>query len=169
MEGAALREKIDAVQQRHRVLAFPYAVHKRFTDDQGGHNAALISYYGFFSLFPLLLAFVSVIGIVLKGNPDLQQDIIDSALGQIPVLGTTLSVNGLSGSGWALVIGLGTAIWAGLGVVYAMQDAMNTMWARTETTRVVPSQRCQRSRSRAPTHSSSQETRLIISNWMNNR
>jgi inner membrane protein YhjD len=130
MPVASVRERIDALQQRHVALSFPYAVHKRFNDDQGRHLAALISYYGFFSLFPLLLAFVSVIGIVLRGNPDLQQDVIDSALGQLPVLGTQLSFDGagLSGSGWALAIGVGTAIWAGLGVVYAVQDAMNTMW-----------------------------------------
>ena len=65
MPGSSLRERIDALQQRHVALAFPFAVHKRFTEDRGKHFAALISYYGFFSLFPLLLAFVSLLGVVL--------------------------------------------------------------------------------------------------------
>jgi len=50
--GAPLRERIDTFQQRHIALSFPYAVHKRFTEDRGKHYASLISYYGFFSLFP---------------------------------------------------------------------------------------------------------------------
>ncbi|MEO5837263.1 MAG: YihY/virulence factor BrkB family protein [Acidimicrobiales bacterium] len=129
MPGASLRERIDAFQQRHLAFAFPYAVHKRFTEDRGKHYASLISYYGFFSLFPLLLAFVSLLGIVLRGRTELQQDIIDSALGRFPVLGDDLTGKGaLTGSGWALAFGLAAAVWAGLGVVYAAQDALDTMW-----------------------------------------
>jgi len=129
MPRASLRERIDAFQQRHLAFAFPYAVHKRFTEDRGKHYASLISYYGFFSLFPLLLAFVSLLGIVLRGRTGLQQDIIDSALGRFPVLGDDLTAKGaISGSGWALAFGLAAAIWAGLGVVYAAQDALDTMW-----------------------------------------
>jgi YihY family inner membrane protein len=127
--GASLRERIDAFQQRHLAFAFPYAVHKRFTEDRGKHYASLISYYGFFSLFPLLLAFVSLLGIVLRGRTGLQEDIIDSALGRFPVLGDDLTAKGaISGNGWALAFGLAAAIWAGLGVVYAAQDALDTMW-----------------------------------------
>ena len=133
MPGASLRERIDALQQRHRVLGFPYAVHKRFTEDRGKHYASLISYYGFFSLFPLLLAFVSLLGVVLRGRPGLREDILNSALGHFPVLGTQIASAdktdaGLTGSGWALAFGLAAAIWAGLGVIYAAQDAPDTMW-----------------------------------------
>lgn len=133
MPGASLRERIDALQQRHLALSFPYAVHKRFTEDRGRHYASLISYYGFFSLFPLLLAFVSLLGVVLRGRPGLRDDILDSALGHFPVLGTQLAAAdnadaGLTGNGWALAFGLAAAIWAGLGVVYAAQDALDTMW-----------------------------------------
>ena len=127
----SLRERADAVQQRHRVLSFPYAVQKRYTEDRGKHYAALISYYGFFSLFPLLLAFVAVLGVVLRGRDSLREDLIDSAIGKFPVIGTQLADTtgkGLSGNGWALAFGLLAAIWAGLGVVYAAQDAMDTMW-----------------------------------------
>ena len=129
MPGSSWRDRVDAFQQRHVTLAFPFAVNKRFSDDRGRHYAALISYYGFFSLFPLLLAFVALLGVVLHGRPNLQQDIIDSALGRFPVIGADLAKPGtLSGNGWALAFGLAAAIWAGLGVIYAAQDAMDTMW-----------------------------------------
>ena len=133
MPGASLRERIDTFQQRHVALSFPFAVHKRFTEDRGKHYASLISYYGFFSLFPLLLAFVSLLGVVLRGRPGLREDILNSALGHFPVIGTQLATAdktdaGLTGNGWALAFGLAAAIWAGLGVVYAAQDALDTMW-----------------------------------------
>ena len=37
---------VDLAQQRKPVLAFPYAVVKKFGDDQAGMLAALIAYYG---------------------------------------------------------------------------------------------------------------------------
>ncbi len=124
---------VDRFQQSHPVVGFPYAVFKKYGDDDGGRLAALIAYYGFFSLFPLLLVLVSGLGFVLSGHPDLRQSIVDSALGQFPVIGDALgagsSVNGgLQGSTVSIVIGGTTAIWAGLGVAQAAQAAMNTVW-----------------------------------------
>ena len=51
-------------------MRFVAAVIKKFSDDQAGQLAALISYYGFVSLFPLLLVFVTILGFVLQGDPD---------------------------------------------------------------------------------------------------
>jgi membrane protein len=73
---------LDCVQQRHRVLAVIVAVAKKFGDDEAGAYAALLAYYGFFSLFPLLLVFVTVLGFALNGDPGLQQRILHPALGQ---------------------------------------------------------------------------------------
>jgi YihY family inner membrane protein len=125
-------ESVDDVQRRHPVLAFPYAVVKKFGDDQAGQLAGLIAYYGFFSLFPLLLVFVSILGFVLAGDPELRQHIVNSALGEFPIIGGSLAdksgVHGLRGSGVSIAIGLATALWAGLGVAQAAQNAMNTVW-----------------------------------------
>jgi membrane protein len=122
--------RIDAFQQGRPWLAFPFAVVKKFGDDQAGNLAALIAYYGFFSLFPLLLAFVAVLGLVLKNNPDLRQEILDSALAQFPVIGSDLQENigALPSSGVAVTLGMAGAIWAGLGVTQSAQYAMNQIW-----------------------------------------
>jgi YihY family inner membrane protein len=122
--------RIDVFQQHHATLSFPYAVAKKFGDDQAGNLAALIAYYGFFSLFPLLLAFVTILGMALRGNPDLQQRIEGTALANLPVVGAQVSqnVHTISGSGLALVLALALAIWAGLGVLRAMESGMNAIW-----------------------------------------
>ncbi len=74
-----LHDRVDRFQQKHRVVGFPLAVVYKFFDDQGGYLAALITYYGFLSVFPLLLLLASVLGFILQGNPDLQREILDSA------------------------------------------------------------------------------------------
>ena len=51
---------------------------------------------------------VTVLGIALEGSEDLQERVLDSALGQLPVIGSELSgdIDALSGAGFALVIGI---------------------------------------------------------------
>jgi membrane protein len=120
----------DTVQRRRAWLAFPVAVWKKFGDDQAGNLAALIAYYAFFAIFPLLLVLVTVLDIVLKNDPSLRQSLLDSALSQYPVIGPQLghNIGPLHQSGLALVIGLvGTFIGA-RGVATAMQNALNSAW-----------------------------------------
>jgi YihY family inner membrane protein len=120
----------DRLQQRRPWLGFPFAVVKKFGDDQAGNLAALVAYFGFFSLFPLMLVFVTILGMALRGNTDLQERIVNSALAKFPVVGTQISnnVHSLKGSGLVLAIGIALTLWAGLGVLRVMQTAMNTVW-----------------------------------------
>jgi YihY family inner membrane protein len=135
-DGAVQRmlRRADAIQHDRPVLAFPLAVLKKFGDDRASQLAALIAYYGFFSLFPLLLVFATVVAFVLDGDPDLQQRLIDSVLDQFPVVGTEIgriineSVNQLSGSPVALTVGIVGALWTGTAVVAAAQQAMDDIW-----------------------------------------
>jgi YihY family inner membrane protein len=125
----ALR-RVDAFQRRHRPLAFSFAVQKKFGDDEGGNVCAMLTYYGFLSLFPLLLLFFTILGFVLDGNPQLQHDLRTSALTNLPVIGDQISSNvtSVQGSGIALVVGLLGTLWGGLGIANAAQDAMNRVW-----------------------------------------
>jgi YihY family inner membrane protein len=122
--------RVDEAHQRRPWLSFPYAVVKKFGDDQAGNLAALISYYGFFSLFPLMLVLVTVLGMVLQRNSELREAIERSALANFPVIGEDISSNvkALDGSGLTLAIGIVLALWAGLGVLKVMQTAMNAVW-----------------------------------------
>lgn len=121
-----LKERVDAFQRANPVAGFVYGVVKKMGDDKGSQLAALITYYGFFSLFPLLLVAFTILGFVLSGNPDLQADIADSLTDNFPLPGVT--ADSLEGSGVALIIGLVLALWAGLGATQVAQDALNTVW-----------------------------------------
>lgn len=125
----SLTTRLDTYQRAHPAAGYPIAVAYKYVDDSGGHLAALITYYGFVSLFPLLLLTSTVLGLVLAGNPHAQQVLLDSALSQFPVIGGQLHDPGRLGGGLAglLVGGLG-ALYGALGVSVAVQAAMNTIW-----------------------------------------
>jgi len=131
-DGAAQRmlRRADDVQRRHTALAFPFAVLKKFGDDRASQLAALIAYYGFFSLFPLLLLFATVVAILVRDDPELRGRLLDSALSQFPVVGTRIgeSVRELTGSPLALTVGIVGALWSGTAVVAAAQHAMDEVW-----------------------------------------
>jgi YihY family inner membrane protein len=112
------------------------AVIYKYLDDQGGYLAALITYYGFVSLFPLLLLLTTGLGVVLAGHPELQQQVLHSTLSQFPVIGDQLhQPQGLSGGTAAVVVGILGALYGGLGVGQALQNAMDSVWAVPKTKR----------------------------------
>jgi membrane protein len=127
--NAAL-DAVDRYQRRRPWLAIPFAVIKRYGDSDTGNLAATIAYYGFFSMFPLLLVFASIGGYVLHDRPDLQEQLLSSTFAQFPIVGNQIrqNVGSIQGSGSAVVIGLALAVWAGLGGIRAAQNAMNTVW-----------------------------------------
>jgi len=134
-------ERADGFQRRHPALGYPIGVIYKFVDDQGAYLAALITYYGFLSIFPLLLLLQSVLGFVIDGDDRLRQQILDSVLAQIPVLGPSLhsaSIESLTGSVSAIVIGAIVALYGGLGVAQAIQHTSNHCWAVPRNSRPNP-------------------------------
>jgi len=122
---------VDRAQQQRSWLAFAVAVWKKFSDDQAGNLAALFAYFTFASLFPLLLVFVTVLDLVLRGDPALRDQLLSSAFGQFPVIGSQLRghINALQETGPALIIGLILTFLGARGVANAAQNALNTVWA----------------------------------------
>ncbi|HKY16841.1 MAG TPA: YihY/virulence factor BrkB family protein [Microthrixaceae bacterium] len=125
-----LWDRIDAVQRGFSPLALAFAVQKKYDDDRTGPHCALISYYSFFAVFPLLLVLFTVLGFFLDDNPDLRDRIVDSVLSKFPVVGDQIedNVGSLRGSGVAFVFGVLLAVWAGLGATHAAQDAVNSVF-----------------------------------------
>jgi YihY family inner membrane protein len=121
-------QALDRRQQRTRGVRFVAALLKKYGDDQGGQLAALIAYYAFVSLFPLLLVMVTILGFVLQGNPSERQKILDGTLGQFPIISDYLKLHPLNGSTTALVIGIVGSLLAGMGFTGAAQTAFNRIW-----------------------------------------
>jgi membrane protein len=121
---------VDRFQQRWPWLAFPVAVWKKFSDDQAGNLAALITYYAVAAIFPLLLLLGTVLNFVLRNNPELQAKLINSALAQYPVIGPEIKsqLGEISGSGLALVFGILFLVYGARGVASKMQNAMCEVW-----------------------------------------
>jgi YihY family inner membrane protein len=119
---------LDRGQQRRPRISFIAAVIKKFADDQAGQLAALIAYYGFVSLFPLLLVLVTILGFVLQGNPIEQKQVLDGTLGQFPIVSDQLKLHSLTGSSAALAIGVIGSLVAGMGITGATQNAFNRIW-----------------------------------------
>jgi membrane protein len=122
-------ERLDERQQRSPRLSFVAAVYKKFTDDQAGSLAALLAYWGFVSVFPLLLVLVTVLGFVLQGDPSEKEKILKGTLGQFPLVSDQITHSGLKGSVAALTIGVFGSLTAGLGITGATQNAFNRIWA----------------------------------------
>lgn len=130
--GSALMDRADAYQQRHRATAVLGAVVRKYSDDHAGRLAGQISHAGFLAMFPMLLVLLSVVGIVLSGHHGLQDDIINSALRQFPVLGSDLrdNIHQLSTSNLvALVIGLVWMLYGSMRLSRSAQVMMAVVWA----------------------------------------
>jgi YihY family inner membrane protein len=121
---------VDRFQQRQPWLAFPLSVWKKFSDDQAGNLAALITYYGVASLFPLLLLLGTVLNITLGSNPTLRDHLIDSALAQYPVIGPEINnhLGTIPGTGLALFFSILFLLYGTRGAAAAMQNAICTLW-----------------------------------------
>ena len=130
-KASRITTALDRFQRRHPWAGLPLAVLYKFIDDQGNVLAALITYYAFISLFPLLLLLVTALGYALHGNEHLQLQVFNSALSQFPVIGDQLRTNidPLHGKVLGLVVGIVGSVYGGLGVAQACQNAMNKIWA----------------------------------------
>ncbi|GIF21258.1 uncharacterized BrkB/YihY/UPF0761 family membrane protein [Actinoplanes tereljensis] len=119
----------DRRQRRNGGWAFAWAVLRKYLDDDGPRQAALITYYGFLSLFPLLLLGVAVVSRVLEASPDLRhrlivaivpaalQDTVDSAAALLPT------------SPVAFVLGAAGLLYSATGVVFAAYRTVNHLAA----------------------------------------
>lgn len=124
--------RFDEWQQRHTVVGFPIAVVKKFGDDEAGYLVSLLTYYSFVATFPLLLALTSVLGVVLRAHPKLQQHLVNSAFAEFPIVGgqihQQLGVTNF-GSVFSLTVGVLGSLYGARGFANALQNTLNRLWA----------------------------------------
>lgn len=122
--------RIDDLQRRWKVPAFLWGVQKKYSDDRGGYLSALITYYGFLSVFPLLLAAFTVVAYVLQGDQSAIKS-LENHVGSYPIVGPAarqLQGKSLHGQPFALVIGLVGLVWGAQGLAQAAQFTMEEAW-----------------------------------------
>ncbi|HLI41688.1 MAG TPA: YihY/virulence factor BrkB family protein [Streptosporangiaceae bacterium] len=120
-----LSATIDGFQQRHAWMAIPWAVLRKFSDDNSSNLAAMIAFWAFFSIFPLLLVFVTLLGFFLPAS--MKTSVLTRVAEMFPLLSTS-TVRGLGGDWWPLLLGAVSALWSGLSVVRTIGFAFDSVW-----------------------------------------
>ncbi len=130
---------VDRFQREHPVIGLPLAVIYKFFEDQGNYLAAILTYYAFIAIFPLLLLASSILGFLLQGNPELQDAVLNSALRQFPIIGQELGrPEAFTGSTVGIVVGVLAATYGAMGLGQAIQNAMNIAWSVPRNSRPNP-------------------------------
>ncbi|RYC09619.1 YihY/virulence factor BrkB family protein [Nocardioides zhouii] len=130
---------VDEFQRRHPVIGFPLAVVYKYFDDQGPYLASALTYYAFIAIFPLMLLGTSILGIILRGEPNWQQAILDSALAQFPIIGDELGrPEGLQGSFAGVAVGGVAALYGAMGLGQALQNTQHVAWSVPRNSRPNP-------------------------------
>ena len=118
-------DQLDLTQKRVKPLSVAVATAKKFSEDQSTGLAAMVAFWAFFSVFPLLLVGVTVLGLALPAGD--KHSVLTRLADMFPLLDPN-TINGLTGSWWPLLVGSITSLWSGIGVVGAMQTALNSVW-----------------------------------------
>jgi uncharacterized BrkB/YihY/UPF0761 family membrane protein len=132
--GAAMGA-VDRWQRRTPWAGVPYAVMKKFGDDNANLVVVALAWYGFTAIFPLLLVMMTVLGDI--GAKSIGTGILNT-LHQFPVIGSNFnasSPSSLHGSTLGLVVGLIGLVYGAQGVTQTAQQAMATVWHIPQTQR----------------------------------
>jgi YihY family inner membrane protein len=130
--------RIDAFQQRHSAAAFGYGVVKKYGDDNAGALAAQLTYSMFITVFPLLLLLITVLNLVLAGDPSARERVASSAFGEFPIVGQQLAENIHAmhrGSIFGLVAGVFGLVYGSTGLAQTGLYAMAQVWSIPPTKR----------------------------------
>ena len=126
---AEAKRRLERARSRYGWIDVGVRTAKRYGDDDCGSYAAALTYYLFFSIFPLLLFAAAALGYVTPGNPDLQRDILESGLKTVPVLNEAIDPGSLKAieenRGAIALTGLGLALYTGSGAIVALEHALN--------------------------------------------
>jgi membrane protein len=125
-----MREKLEHFGERHRWFGVGLRVQKRYGELKGNYLAAAVTLMGFISLFPLLLLAIAILGFVSAKSVNLAGEVVSrmGLTGDAANLVRTSIQKAEHSRRTASIIGLGGLLWSGLGLVGALQQALNTAW-----------------------------------------
>jgi membrane protein len=107
---------------------------EQYRDSKGDFFAAGITYFTVFALFPLLMVAFAIGGFVLARQPELLADIHDrikqSVSGDLGHQLVDLIDSAIDSRTSVGIIGLAAALWAGLGWMANLREALSAMWSQ---------------------------------------
>jgi membrane protein len=120
---------VDRLQSRYPPVAFGYAVFKKYADDEGSRLAALLSYYSFMSLFPLLIGGFAVLNEILAGRPDLVNALVTDVVPPDYQQQVIRAYESLPDSGGAFAIAIVGLLLSGTAGVFSMYAMVNQVFS----------------------------------------
>jgi membrane protein len=133
--------QLERARARWSSVDVAMATLRRFSVDDGSSYAAALTYYMFFSIFPLLVFGIAALGYLTFGNADLQNDILAAGLESVPMLRDALSPDGLETikerRQELALTGMVLALYSGSGAVVALEHALNKLWRVSEEPKFV--------------------------------
>lgn len=127
-------EVLDRFQRRHAPLAFAMAVVRKYLDDRADALAALVTFYGFLAVFPLLLVFMTLVSLAAGPHTQTEKELVDSALAQFPIVGKQLQQNIRAlnrGEPLLFMVSALGFLWGAFGITSWLQRASAAMWGVT--------------------------------------
>lgn len=130
MSQTSLIDRIDTYQQQHMLAAFLFGVFKKYGEDEAGYKAALLTYYAFLSLFPLLLVLASTVSLLAAHHVPRAEQLLGEATAYFPLIGRDIAprIHGLDKSGLALMLGLLLTLFGARGVADAFRNTLDHLW-----------------------------------------
>ncbi len=122
--------QLDAYQRNHRRAGFVYAITKKYGEDEAGYQAALMAYYGFLSLFPLLLVLTTLIRLTFHDDSSVHRSLVNGVTNYFPTIGNDLThnIHSMGGNGLALLLGLLVTLYGARGVADTFRSTVNHVW-----------------------------------------
>jgi membrane protein len=120
--------KVAALRRRNRIVDVVVETLDGSRRHLTGRNGAVLTYYGFLTLFPLFLAATTILGLLLESKPEWRDDLVGSAAESVPFIGDQIA-NGQIGTSWtALIVGLAIALWGSMKAFIGLQLAYDDTW-----------------------------------------
>lgn len=121
--------RIERARARYGVVDVGVRTFKRFSEDDGGFYAAALTYYVFFSMFPLLIFATAALGFATDLFPDLREDLLSQGFESFPLLNDFINEEVLrtleGAAGRLALLSIVLALYSGTGAITALAHALN--------------------------------------------
>lgn len=126
---AQAKLRVEKARADYGVVDVAVRTFKRFSEDDGGFYAAALTYYVFFSMFPLLIFATAVLGFVTQVSPEVEKDLLEEGLAAFPLIGSVIDSEVLAGvrsaAGRLALLSIVLTLYSGSGAVVALGHALD--------------------------------------------